>query len=263
MWVGLLIQGVTVLLMCVTSLMDPGVVPKNYWDKIAQQFIDKKYHKLKIYNQKVYYLQVQQNCSVGGNGLLYRMKFCETCNVMRPIRTSHCHDCNNCVMNFDHHCIWLGTCIGKRNYSIFFLYVLALFLFILYLMAVSIWSMVVQAKITQFQILHGLLLEQNKQMFWKNFPTILLMLMCLIFTIMVGGLYVGHIVFMSSFNKTTNEALKRSEKYGYKFKQFQRVRSHNGLVQMLNHLLCRKSTKSLVPNSLVAETYQQKIDYID
>ena len=47
---------------------------------------------------------------------------------------------------------------------------------------------------------------------------IILLIIDMIFIIMLGGLYGGHIIFMCVYSKTTNEALKRSEKYGYKFK---------------------------------------------
>lgn len=49
-----------------------------------------------------------------------RLKFCNECFVYRPPRTSHCYDCNVCVERFDHHCPWIGTCIGKNNYKYFF-----------------------------------------------------------------------------------------------------------------------------------------------
>lgn len=57
-----------------------------------------------------------------------RLKFCNECFVYRPARTSHCYDCNVCVERFDHHCPWVGTCIGKNNYKYFFAFISLLFL---------------------------------------------------------------------------------------------------------------------------------------
>nr|XP_023890166.1 protein S-acyltransferase 10 [Quercus suber]POE63860.1 protein s-acyltransferase 10 [Quercus suber] len=48
---------------------------------------------------------------------------CSYCNVEQPPRAKHCHDCDKCVLQFDHHCVWLGTCIGQGNHCRFWWYI--------------------------------------------------------------------------------------------------------------------------------------------
>lgn len=48
---------------------------------------------------------------------------CTYCNVLQPPRAKHCHDCDKCVLQFDHHCVWLGTCIGQGNHCRFWWYI--------------------------------------------------------------------------------------------------------------------------------------------
>ncbi|KAH0583580.1 hypothetical protein H2248_009203 [Termitomyces sp. 'cryptogamus'] len=49
-----------------------------------------------------------------------RVKYCPTCKMYRPPRSSHCKMCDNCVDGCDHHCQWVNNCIGRRNYTTFF-----------------------------------------------------------------------------------------------------------------------------------------------
>lgn len=39
------------------------------------------------------------------------------------VTTKHCNTCNLCVHKFDHHCVWMNTCIGGSNYNCFLGYV--------------------------------------------------------------------------------------------------------------------------------------------
>ena len=41
------------------------------------------------------------------------------------MRSKHCRKCQKCIATFDHHCPWLGTCIGEKNKAWFYFYLWA------------------------------------------------------------------------------------------------------------------------------------------
>lgn len=66
---------------------------------------------------------------------------CHTCKIFRPPRATHCSICDGCIEVFDHHCPFIGTCIGsfwslaKRNYKYFITFLGLSFVSILYFTA--------------------------------------------------------------------------------------------------------------------------------
>jgi len=48
------------------------------------------------------------------------LHWCQHCRLYQPLRTKHCRDCQRCVRTHDHHCPWLGTCVGENNRVLFY-----------------------------------------------------------------------------------------------------------------------------------------------
>lgn len=52
----------------------------------------------------------------------YIWRYCDECNMIKPPRAHHCSICGRCVLNMDHHCPWVASCVGLCNYRYFVLF---------------------------------------------------------------------------------------------------------------------------------------------
>lgn len=73
--------------------------------------------------------------------------FCRHCQKNVKKGSKHCWDCGKCTEGFDHHCPWLNTCIGSRNYRQF------------YVATVSCWVMILSTMVVAALTLAGVLSE--------------------------------------------------------------------------------------------------------
>jgi len=66
-------------------------------------------------------------------------RWCRTCRIVRPPRASHCPDCDNCVLRYDHHCPFVNNCVGQRNYHFFFGFVTSVLCLAVLVLPVLFW----------------------------------------------------------------------------------------------------------------------------
>jgi len=49
-------------------------------------------------------------------------RYCNKCLKAKPDRCHHCSVCDKCTLKMDHHCPWVGNCVGWGNYKFFVLF---------------------------------------------------------------------------------------------------------------------------------------------
>ena len=57
-------------------------------------------------------------------------------------QSKHCSQCDRCVYYFDHHCLWINNCVGKKNYKLFMLLVFSITIMLLYHISMQLFVLI-------------------------------------------------------------------------------------------------------------------------
>ncbi|BES93459.1 DHHC palmitoyltransferase [Nesidiocoris tenuis] len=214
-----------------TSFSDPGVIPRATPDEAA--YIEKQIEVPNSTNSPTY-RPPPRTKEITVRGQTVKLKYCFTCKIFRPPRASHCSLCDNCVERFDHHCPWVGNCVGKRNYRYFYMFIVSLAFLCVFILAGA--------------ITHLILLCKDDRPFFeavKESPaSVIVALVCFFSVWSVLGL-AGFHTYLTTSNQTTNEDIKGSfsSKRGQaSFNPY----SKGNICSNCCHILCGPSPPSLI-----------------
>lgn len=180
-----------------TSFSDPGVIPRASNDQ-AKQIEKQQVEEERIHSYFKGYRPPARVKEVEINGVTIKLKYCHTCKIFRPPRASHCSICDNCVERFDHHCPWVGNCIGRRNYRYFYLFLISLSFLDLFIFVFSIINMV---------HLYGASENSLTRAVRRSWPSTIVLLITFFSIWSVVGLCGFH-TYLTCSNTTTNEDMK-------------------------------------------------------
>jgi len=219
-WISpaLLIVGIVWPLWCLvllflTSTSDPGIFPRQPPPPVAGKLPRVK--------------------EVLVNGQVLKWKWCDTCNIYRQPRCSHCSVCDNCVDKFDHHCPWVGQCVGRRNYRYFILFINSTTLLCAYVLVCS--SIHIKRKYDDHRA------RDESVNAWDAIQDAPVSIALIVYTFLcvwfVGGLSAFHFYLIGT-NQTTYENFRHKDKEGYAYNE--------GICNNFISVLCSKTPKSLL-----------------
>jgi len=125
-----------------TCCSDPGIIPRR--EVILATDSSSRLEAALGYDALARDAGVPLDGRGGGRNLPIELqsrgyRWCRTCRIVRPPRASHCPDCDNCVLRYDHHCPFVNNCVGQRNYHFFFGFITSVLCLAMLVLPVLLW----------------------------------------------------------------------------------------------------------------------------